>query len=105
MRFLVNRIPLKMRKATNNTNYVAVEFVVCLFFALDSRTDIFRICRRKTFCHVRAFVYSSFLPFFYITRITSLYENTYENENNTTVVLSSTLTAIVTKIKLVTIKQ
>ena len=50
--------------------------------------QIFRICRRKTFCHVRAF---SFLPFFYITRITSLYENTYENENNTTVVLSSTL--------------
>ena len=40
MRFLVNRIPLKMRKATNNTHYVAVEFVVCLFFALDSRTDI-----------------------------------------------------------------
>ena len=103
MRFLVNRIPLKMRKATNNTNYVAVEFVVCFCFGFQNwylphlSSQNVLPCSRVCLQFIPSFLLHNSHNFALRKHI----RKRKQHDRGTFV----NLNAIVTKIKLVTIKQ
>ena len=111
-----------MRKATNNTSFVTATTqqdlkplktnvtTTQIMFVLSSQCSYFLIWlpKQKYLLHLsqRNVLPCSLPPFFHITRITSLTKtHTQTKTIKHTVVLSSTLTAIVTKIKLVTVKS